>query len=108
MNPNVWTGVRAPSFKVDPSLFGNAVSLLLAIKRRDKEAQLRHLHGLSGGRRSRGLDLGGIDGLPFRGPSPRLVFLERVGPRLNALQSASIADVHLLWSHLLAAGPLEA
>lgn len=85
--------------------------LFQAIIRGGGEAQLHHLHSvgrLSGGRRSRGLDLGGIDGLPLWWPSPWLVFLERVGPWLDAPQAASVADVHLLRSHLLTAGPLEA
>lgn len=82
---------------VDPSLFGKAMRLL---------PEPLHLHGLPGGRRSRGLDLGG--GRPLGGPPPRLVLLERVAPRLNAPQGASVAYVHLLRSHLLAAGPLEA
>lgn len=81
-----------------------------AILRRGGEAQLQHLHGvnrLPGGCRSWGLDLGGIDSL-VGGPSLRLVPLERVGPRLNAPQTAPFPDVHLLGSHLLTAGPLEA
>lgn len=87
------------------------LKLSQAIVSRGREAQLHHLHSvgrLSGGRRSRGLDLGGIDGLPFWGPSPWLVSLERVGPGLNAPQAAPVTDVHLLWSHLFTAGPLEA
>lgn len=52
----------------DPPLFGKVVRLFQAIIRRGVEAQLHHLHGvdrLSGGRRSWGLDLGGIGGLPL-------------------------------------------
>lgn len=63
---------------------------------------------LSSGRRSRGLQPGGVDGMPLRGPPLRLVFLEGVVAGLNAPQTASVTDVHLLGGHLLAARPLEA
>lgn len=62
---------------------------------------------LSGGRRSWGLHLDSIDSL-FWSPSALLVFLENVDPRLDAPQTAPVADVHLLRSHLLTAGALEA
>lgn len=62
---------------------------------------------LSGGGGSRGLSLSGIGSL-LRGPSALLVSLENVDPRLNASQPGPVADVHLLRSHLLAAGALEA
>lgn len=62
---------------------------------------------LSGGGRSRGLSLRDIGSL-LRGPSPLLVSLENVDPRLNASQTGPVADVHLLWSHFLAAGAMEA
>lgn len=73
-----------------------------------RESQLRHLHRLSGGRRSWGLGLGAVAALSLRGPSPRLVSLERVGPGLDAPQAAAVPDVHLLRGHLLTAGALEA
>lgn len=74
-------------------------------------AQLHHLHRvdrLSGGHRSGGLAPCGIDGLSFSGLSLWLVFLEWVGPGLHTPQGTSVTDVHLLWSNLLTAGPLEA
>ncbi len=94
------------------SLFGKAEGLSIYNKNvvAKQLAQLHHLRSvdrLPGGRRSWGLDLG-IDGLPFWGPSPWLVSLERVGSWLNTPQTGPVTDVHLLWSHLLTAGPLEA
>lgn len=84
--------------------------LFEAIIRRGSEAQLQHLHSvdrLFRGRRSWGLDLDGIDSLLW-GPSPWLVSLEKVCPGLNTPQTAPVTDVHLLWSHLLTTGSLEA
>lgn len=83
-----------------PALLGGGV--------RGSPSHLGHgVNWLPGGCRSWGLDLGGIDSL-VGGPSLRLVPLERVGPWLNPPQTASFPDVHLLRSHLLTAGPLEA
>lgn len=85
------------------SLYGKATT-------RGSRRTAENLHGvsrLSGGCRSWALNLGGAHGLSVRGPSPWLVLLKGVGAGLNPSQGASVADVHLLRSHLFTAGALE-